>query len=304
MIFKNDKKYELTQKDKEMVLHFVGKFPARLQFPEHLFTESDTNKKRKNRPRSVIIPFEEILETENGTEKWNYTRRPPQTNKNGDLEYYQDGESARIMSGNITLTQKDNDFLFFLITASSIMAKGKNCKTPYIEIHNAKAKAVDENIKTKLRVKVESYLFGDKLLHPNDLHRIAMAFGVAAVKDKDDDIVINELHKAIDAREKDPNARDGYKHFLDLVEDDTKAEQLGILQDLKDANILKYNAQRWSWVLLNDEGKIIDKVAPLIKHRTQDESLEYAMLNDEAAREKITETHKAFLKKQKEVDTE
>src|SRR5690606_25998887 len=111
------------------------------------------NPERLDRPSTCIIPYEEVINTENGSEKWNYCVTPPRKQTNGELEYYKTDSPALFMSGSIEIAENKIDLAYFLLEIS--MRNGdKQVSRPAFIVDNPKKEAQKALLSEGLRIKV------------------------------------------------------------------------------------------------------------------------------------------------------
>lgn len=295
MLFRNDEKYTLTKEDFKKMAEFIGcsyegtkfvNFPKGgvvVKYPKTAFTHNPDNPKRPDKPPFLIIPYEQELETQNGTEKWNYCKRPPTFKPGETPQYYKDGDAAKMFSHRFSINEDQPDLLFFLSCISQRGSHIKNVSRAAFEIENKKKEAQLETNRRMHKIEVEAAIFHpEKRMSEADIARIATAMRVPNVNGLDDVEIRHELIKTIEAMESGPE-RNGYKTFMEFTERgdvQKKVDMLAVIQEAKDMGLIKFFTLSHKWAIVNKEGKKIQHLCGLAPGKEKDESLEHYAIAD------------------------
>lgn len=298
MLLKNDQPYKLTLEDYQKMAEIIGcsakkgkdDKPRFEEYPKGgvwiippapYVTVNADGGKRLDRPALYIIPYEQSLDTNEGTVKWNYTQRPP-TIKPGESPVYI-GDMTKDYTHRFSVAENQPDLLFFLCCISRCGAHVRDANVISYRIENKKLEAINANSKRSRKIEVEAHILHPVTkLHPDDIARIAKAMRVENVEELTDDEVRHKLLEKIEAMEASEK-RDGYKTFLEYTEvgGRSRVELLAGLQVLKDKKILRYTSTSNSWGIYDKEGKRAGKLCVLTVNKTADESLEYFATTNE-----------------------
>lgn len=291
MLYKNNERYTLTQKDKDFVKKEVGgKFPATIVYSKHAFTPNpnEEDKDRIDRPSKVIIPYQELVEDSEMGERvlWTYTSTPPTKHKTtGELEFHQNGaEAALLFDGRKTIGEGQMDLLFFLLKISKMNANNPKANRRLFEVYNNKAKAANEIRANKDRVLIEGMLIGEQM-ESADVIRLARAFGINNASEMDDSELRVELFAVVTNQEK--HQGDGYSQFLDLSDNPRKKLLLECITKAKEYKLLQYSPSMKKWQCFDEKGVKIGDFCKTKATKTVEESLKIAVLEDDDLADKI-----------------
>jgi len=289
MLYKNNKKYEITDQERAKIETMVhGRFPITFVYSNAAVSDPTQQGKLKKRVGGVLVPFESIVQTETeGSVVWNYTKVPPMV-KGDEVKFYTNTEAGFMFNGMWTLERKDIDLVYFLLFCSNVVKGSKGCKEGYqlLQVDDNIATSRARNLTRERRILVESQIFGSARLHQDDIKRIAKAFSVQNTDAMKDDEIRDALTIAVEAREQ--RSHDGYAYFNELADSEEKQIVLSALQTLKDAKLVSYNGKTGEWFVLEpDTKKKIQKIGNLKANRTQDESLNDCVMDDEDVKKLI-----------------
>lgn len=301
MIFKNNEKYTLTEKDEEFIRKMTGnKWPVRFVFAEGAFTPNPNTEdpKRVDRPPFVIIPFEESIGNieEGQSVKWNYTEFPPKyDNKTGRWEYYENGNGALKFDGSFSVQKDRRDLAFFLLKISKMSEHNPESKRKLIKVYNKEALAQAKIESAANRVTVEGLILGQMKLDLAEIRRIAKAMGMGDVDDMDEPVLRVELLEVINNREKVD--KDGYTAFLELSENEYRKTVLEAVTEAVDLELVKWHPTVKKWILYNKKGEKVEELCKIVVGKSTLESLQIRAIEDE----KVAETIVFAVKEYKQV---
>lgn len=286
MLFKNDVKFEIPEKERKELQAMT--FPVIFKIPEEKWFKNSVNG-RKERPGAIIIPYEERVEDrDEGSVKWNFTKLPPV--RTGDnIRYYDDGEAAYIMtSSRMSVKKEQIDLLYFLLKISTVVKGSPMCKNPQIMMEDTVMEAKGRNQARAMESEIKSALFGKHRLDHADVVRLAKAFQVPMADTLHEDEVRDKLFDAVEGRQKDPLRKDGYETFLNLSGNEERLEILGAIQKAKDMKRITFKSGKW--LSLDDTGKKTGEICNLVGGKTPEESLEYHAVNNSDVAQRIKDT--------------
>lgn len=294
MLFKNDQKYDLSKDDYKAMAQIVGCSYEGTKFKEYpkggVYIIPPKPQVHKNpdgttalsKPAFHIIPYEQNIETTEGTVKWNYCVRPPSF-KAGETPIYS-GDQEKLFSHRFAVQQNQSELLFFLCCISKCGAHVEGANVVSYQIENKKKEA-DASINTRMqKVEVEAHILHPITgMHISDITRIAMAMKVENVID----LTANEIRKALLDRIESMEAsvhHNGYKTFLEFTDTTSpvgsRTDLLAGLQMLKDKEIIKYHGVSNKWITQDKNGKKTGTICSLSPGKDKDESLEHHAMTD------------------------
>lgn len=291
MIFKNNEKYTLTEKDEEFIRKMTGnKWPVRFVFAEGAYTPNPNteNPKRVDRPPFVIIPFEESIDNieEGQSVKWNYTELPPKVDdRSGVLDFYKNCDGALKFDGSFSVQKGRRDLAFFLLKISKMSEHNKESKRKLIKVYNKEALAEAKIKSASDRVSVEGLILGQMKLDFAEIRRIAKAMGMGAIDDMDESVLRVELLEVIANREK--TEKDGYATFLELSKNDYRKTVLEAVTEAVDLELVKWHPTVKKWILYNKKGEKVQELCKGLVGKTNLEALQIRAIEDENLAETI-----------------
>jgi hypothetical protein len=290
MLYVNDVKFVLGKSEHKKLEEFVGnRFPVTIKFADQVLSKSTQQGKIKKKPGGILIPYESVIYTNDGTEKWNYTVVPPVSKQAGVLEYYSNSPGGELFGGVKHFHKKDSELLYYLVFCTPFVAGGEHTKSPLIAVDDKKRAAEIKNTYRRKKSQVESALFGDKAIHMDDVIRIAKAFGVGNADNMTDDEVRDALFTAIEARQNDKLKADGYAMFNELSDNPDRVKALSSIQILKDNKRFAFNNKSKEWSIVDESGKKIHLVGAIMANRTNDEALEKHILDNKQLLEMVAD---------------
>jgi hypothetical protein len=283
MIYKNNKKYEITTEEIAKITTMVhNRFPITFVYSNSTISDSNQQGKLKKRIGGVLVPFESIVQTNTeGSVIWNYTKVPPMI-KGDEVRFYTNTEAGYLFDGMWSLDRKDIDLIYYLLFCSNVVKGSNGCKTGYelLQVDDTIVSARSRNYNREKRILVESQILGTSRLHIEDISRIAKAFSVQNTDNMTEEELRDSLWIAVEAKQQ--RTHDGYDYFNQLAESEDRQIVLSSLQILKDARLISYNAKTAEWFLLEPETKKrLQKIGSIKANRTQDESLNECVMESE-----------------------
>ena len=267
MIYKNDEVYNLTNEDKKEVYNFLGwehkngklvnehKIrPANIVHPESYYKFDKANN-RMSKPSLFNLPLQANTYGENGTEKWNYCEVPPKYDGNNKEYIYVSHMNLR---SNFSLTPKQVDLLFFLITKSgfreltqSELDSGMVQKNkPAFKVENREAEAKAKLERDKRKTTIKNYINGeDTVRWPIEkILKHAKVFGIEGAYEMGE----FELKSTLLGRlEGEAGAWDRFWEQCNLGEE---VDYRFMIEGAKANKVVKYFEKDRKWYWLDDKG--------------------------------------------------
>lgn len=257
MLFKNHEKVSLKtepiyKKYKDEFESFLkGKDTVTIKTKD-LVKINVTGYKEPDRFHSV--PVQAVVENADGSgeDYWIYTETAPRKKQNGEWEYT---FKPFVIQREITLPTKEWEKIFFLMYLSTA---AKNKRILVVD----EAKEEEQKVTRLKETSRINFLIMDDMSPVDEftIRRIAKAFGVGNVDNKNTDKVKLELKAVIDiADATHDNFRDS-KAFVKAINEGEEYDTRAQVQEAIDANRIKYNEIGCYWYYAGEDGSEIKKI--------------------------------------------
>jgi len=283
MLYKNDKIYEMTPADHNMMKKRYPKYPIRLIYPESRVKPSRSkHNKLPDKPNSISFPLVATVRTKTGTESWRYA-----DNKIAGT----DGRTIwtphnLILRGTLILKDTDIELVFWLVKCCPFLQGGDNWneRTPKCIIEDLVGSAEKKAKKEEEQADVKALIYSPRVgLGEEKLRKVAKAYFINGVED----LSYAQVKLALEA-EIHRDRRTGYKKFLDMVEAEQTLTVKASLQEAVDRGIITYMVPKKTWAWVTSQGKKNIPIATIGASANPQEALYDYYLGDRKFAQELT----------------
>ncbi len=289
MLYKNDVKYDLTQREIDAIKKKFGKFPIRAIYPKERVKPSRLkNNRQPDKPAGISFPYRAVRKTGTGTEIWRYAEEVIHLD-GGKKKYIPQNFNY---TGSVVLTDKDIELVWFLLNVCPYTRpmsdneedkKNWNGKPPKIQFENLVKEADNNAIKKREEAEFMAMIYSPAVgLTEEKLKDVAKALFINDV----DDLFINQVREQIEKAVM-VDKRNGVKKFMDMVKSDVVLTVRANIQKAIDGKHIKYTPNTKEWVWLGDDGKKTELICKLGRGIRPDEAIYDLYIGDEGFKDSI-----------------
>ena len=260
MLYKNDVPYKLTNGDLKVLNDKFKRFPLAIIYPPERITKnrSPQNNGKPDKPNSISFPLTATVKTTTGAEQWRYAENV--IIKDHGVKKYTP-KNLRF-NGRLPLQETDAELAWFLFTKSEyckggLNHRGKTYKFMFEDLISDAERQADLEA---VRSQVKSLIYGKEMgLSEERLRMVAKAYFIKNV----DMLALGQVKVAIEHQvNRDPT--NGMKKFIEMTKGDEILKLRVRMQDLIDAQRLKFDTAKKEWAWIDGDKKLesICKVAP------------------------------------------
>jgi hypothetical protein len=266
MLFKDEKKYTLSQKDRDELMEVIRKFPVSIIFvPEKFTTVKDSNGKlKKVFPPGVDVDLKySVVDDKGNSFEFRWAESPPVTRDNRKTYYPTSYHFSRVTVFN----KEDIELLWFIYTCCPVLRYGKNANPNGIHeimINTPFLTQEKEVSYVKMLSKAQNIVMGDeKEISDHKLRNIANALFIPNVEELERielQFAINELLKSGNQKY---NKEKILARFFELIEDDDLQKVTAMVNLGFEKQVLNFYENTGSVKLkVGDKEEVIVKKVP------------------------------------------
>lgn len=288
MLYKNDKQFEVPEKDREFLTEKFN-LPVRIKYLPELIKPNKKNR-LPDMPNSINIPLHITVRTKTGIEKWLYCENVV-IDSQGITKYTP--RNLRFY-GTMTLGEYDIELLWFIYYKSPLCANNaldpKQRKRPRFEIEDivlrAKEKAMIEADLARVGTLIYDLEAG---LGESRLRQIAMFYHIPHVENQTLEQVQLGLKYEV-MRDK----RNGVRNFLEVSKGNVVIKTRVSVQKAIDKGLLVYDSKSKKWYWANPgEPSGAEEVMRVVAGKNRNEALHDYLMASEETRSRLDDELKA-----------
>jgi hypothetical protein len=249
MLYKNGEVYTLTAQDHKDIKGRFKKFPLRLIYPLSRVNKNRlSHNKLPDKPNSITFPLAATRKTDTGTENWRYCEHRIVAS-NGTIRFT---PANMYFRGNLTLTKKDIELIWWLVKVCPHMENGENFnnKVPKCAIEDKVGEADIRAEREERIATVKALIYSKQVgLGEKRLRQVARAFFIPNV----DGLSFAQVKLAVENYIQ--SNKNGVQKFLDLIDAKQVLEVRENIQKAIDQELIAFMLRNKSWAWVTEQGQ-------------------------------------------------